>query len=174
MPRAIDGWKVCSSCEERKPVSEFNRDIFRIDGLEYWCRACKKRCRQRYNRSEEGQVASRYYRRSNEGKAVSQHYRQSAQGKAAQRRHYARKAGCVGSHTYEEFLDLCELYDFRCLRCGEQFDFDEDLTEDHVIPIGPGVSNRIDNIQPLCKPCNSWKGRQTIDYRGRRERMSRS
>jgi 5-methylcytosine-specific restriction endonuclease McrA len=40
------------------------------------------------------------------------------------------------------------------------------LTRDHVIPLGePGASDAIDNIQPLCGPCNAWKGRRALDYR---------
>lgn len=31
----------------------------------------------------------------------------------------------------------------------------------------------IDNIQPLCKRCNRWKGARTIDYRSARRRRSR-
>lgn len=70
----------------------------------------------------------------------------------------------VGSYTEEEFEALYELGGQRCFCCGESFPLEE-LTEDHIEPIGLGVSNRIDNIQLLCGSCNSKKGRQTIDYR---------
>jgi 5-methylcytosine-specific restriction endonuclease McrA len=40
------------------------------------------------------------------------------------------------------------------------------LTRDHIIPLGlPGASDSIDNIQPLCGPCNARKGRSVKDYR---------
>jgi 5-methylcytosine-specific restriction endonuclease McrA len=39
------------------------------------------------------------------------------------------------------------------------------LTEDHVVPLSLGGSNDIDNIQPLCKSCNSSKRGRHIDYR---------
>jgi 5-methylcytosine-specific restriction endonuclease McrA len=39
------------------------------------------------------------------------------------------------------------------------------LTVDHVIPISMDGSNNIENIQPLCRECNSAKHTQTIDFR---------
>lgn len=73
----------------------------------------------------------------------------------------AKKRGVAGRLTYKEWLDLCDKYGNKCLRCGR---IDVKLTIDHVIPLNPG-SNTIDNIQPLCGSCNSTKRRRTIDYR---------
>ena len=194
MPKAIDGWKTCSKCQEEQPISEFYKNKRNVDGLCCQCKVCDQAYRQgekgkvvqqHYRQSEKGKAADRRYRQSDGGKValqvVNEHYQQSPKGEATQKRYHqsnrgkvadrracrqrrVRKAGCVGSHTREEFLDLCKLYDFRCLRCGDQFPIKE-LIEDHIIPIGPGVSDNIDNIQPLCRPCNSRKGRRTIDYR---------
>ena len=52
-------------------------------------------------------------------------------------------------------------YEHRCLACG----IDGALTIDHVIPVSKGGPNTADNVQPLCGPCNSSKGTNTIDYR---------
>lgn len=52
--------------------------------------------------------------------------------------------------------------DGRCLRCGTR----EHLTIDHVRPLSQGGTNRIDNLQTLCKWCNWTKGNHSIDYRG--------
>lgn len=67
----------------------------------------------------------------------------------------------AGSFTLNEWDDLCKKYDYRCLRCGEK----KPLTKDHIVPIDKFGKNTIDNIQPLCMPCNSKKGTKTIDYR---------
>lgn len=84
-------------------------------------------------------------------------------------RFYARKRsamrkGAVGSHTLKEWNDLKELYGFMCL-CCKQTEPEIKLTEDHIIPLSRGGTNYIDNIQPLCQPCNMRKFVKTIDYR---------
>jgi len=64
-------------------------------------------------------------------------------------------------HSEEEWQALLAACSGKCLRCGST----ERITRDHVIPVSRGGANSIDNIQPLCWPCNSWKHARTIDYR---------
>lgn len=71
-----------------------------------------------------------------------------------------RWAGAEGLHTTEEFVELCKALDFRCQGCGDTFPLSE-LTEDHMDPLSRGGSNDIDNIQPLCRKCNSEKSDKT-------------
>lgn len=77
------------------------------------------------------------------------------------RRYRARLVATGVHHTAEEWAALCARYDYRCLACGER----KPLTKDHIIPLSRGGSDQIDNIQPLCKPCNTRKGFETTDYR---------
>jgi len=72
----------------------------------------------------------------------------------------ARKLEAPGNLTVEEEQHLYELYD-HCLCCGTT----EDLTVDHIVPLVEGGANSFENCQILCRPCNSRKGTQTIDYR---------
>lgn len=74
----------------------------------------------------------------------------------------ARKAGNGGGYTADEFKQLCDYYKNRCLRCGRS---EVKLTADHILPVTMGGTSNIDNIQPLCKSCNSWKKDRHIDYR---------
>lgn len=73
----------------------------------------------------------------------------------------AQKAGGGGSHTFQEWIMLCEQYNHRCLCCGQR----KKLTRDHIMPLESGGIDDISNIQPLCGPCNSRKGTKIIDYR---------
>jgi len=66
-----------------------------------------------------------------------------------------------GRHTPQEWRDLCAQYGHVCLACG----YKRPLTKDHVIPVYLGGSDAIENIQPLCKSCNSRKHARHIDYR---------
>ena len=84
--------------------------------------------------------------------------------KHAKRR--ARKMKTGGEFTRKEWLSLCKKYDYRCLRCNKR----KPLTADHVVPVSKGGTSNIDNIQPLCRECNSIKHTKSTDYRKKRRR----
>lgn len=68
-----------------------------------------------------------------------------------------RAAGVLTVADWELVLDT---YGRECLACGKP-----EVTIDHVIPVSKGGTNTIDNVQPLCGPCNNSKFTKTIDYR---------
>jgi len=86
--------------------------------------------------------------------------------RASQHKHRSAKKFNGGSYTVSEWESLCKKYNYRCLDCGKK----RKLTADHVIPISKGGTSNIDNIQPLCGPCNSSKGTKTTDFRRRHAR----
>lgn len=74
------------------------------------------------------------------------------------------KMNAEGSHTLGEWQTLLAQYNYTCLSCGKM-EPDIVLTEDHIIPLSKGGSNNIENIQPLCKSCNSKKHTKIVDYK---------
>ncbi|MES2463616.1 MAG: HNH endonuclease signature motif containing protein [Armatimonadota bacterium] len=64
--------------------------------------------------------------------------------------------------SVEQWREVCELYQNRCLRCGL---VPARLVPDHVIPLAKGGTNYIENIQPLCFSCNVIKKDDCTDYR---------
>ena len=74
-------------------------------------------------------------------------------------RRYARERGSKGSHTLTEWQELKKEYDYKCAVCGQE----KPLTKDHIVPLSEGGTDYIDNIQPLCRSCNSKKWKKIID-----------
>lgn len=68
-------------------------------------------------------------------------------------RRYARERNAEGSHTLLEWKNLKSKYLNKCVYCNKE----KPLTKDHIIPLSKGGTDYIDNIQPLCRNCNSKK-----------------
>lgn len=56
------------------------------------------------------------------------------------------------------FAKIANKYNFECVNCGSK----ENLTIDHIRPISKGGTNEEDNLQILCKSCNSKKGAKYV------------
>ena len=75
-------------------------------------------------------------------------------------RRYARERGAEGSHTLKEWMELKKKHCFKCVHC-KGF---KPLTKDHIIPLSEGGSDYMENIQPLCRNCNSKKWKKLNIY----------
>ncbi len=129
------GVKICSKCKIEKDSKDFSKSSSTKDGLFAWC----KDCHALYSKTD-GKQANLDRTRKRRALILS----------------------AEGTFTQAQFNQLCASYDNKCLCCGK---YSNHLTADHVIPISRGGANTIDNIQPLCKSCNSRKHRKTVDYR---------
>lgn len=73
-----------------------------------------------------------------------------------------RRKASIGYFTPEQWNQLCDLCNNRCVRCGKE----GRLSPDHIKPASRGGSSYIDNIQPLDPGCNVRKSNiYTNDYR---------
>ena len=82
---------------------------------------------------------------------------------AHNRRRLAIKRGASGFHTLYDWELLKKQYNYVCPCCNKS-EPKIILTEDHIIPLSKGGSDNIENIQPLCKKCNSIKHDKIIKY----------
>ncbi len=145
--------------EEAKAASrKWNRDNperKRENGRK-WEQANRERVNERSNQ----------WSKNNRGKKrfMLNRWRHENPGANAASRHArrARQNAAGGRYTSAEWQALVNHYGNKCLCCGRD---DVELTADHVIPIVKGGRSDIDNIQPLCRSCNSSKHDKTIDYR---------
>ena len=129
-------------------------------------RAAEKDRRYKERNREKLAEKSRIYFQENKQKVAPSRLRYQ-QNNRQQHNEYARlyrdrALTNGGKFTRDEWLDLCQKFGNKCLCCGRD---DVKLASDHVIPISRGGSSNIDNIQCLCKSCNSSKGDKYIDYR---------
>lgn len=82
------------------------------------------------------------------------------------RRERLAAARAKGRHTVEQWAALKIEFGFRCVRCLVQSHPEGDfLVKDHIEPIYQGGSDGIDNLQPLCPPCNASKGPEDFNWK---------
>lgn len=90
-------------------------------------------------------------------KACQDSWRAANPEKVRARNHInrARRIGAEGAFTPSEVRKLLEKQKGRCASCKR--DIRRGFECDHILPVALGGSNRISNIQLLCRPCNRKK-----------------
>jgi 5-methylcytosine-specific restriction endonuclease McrA len=74
-----------------------------------------------------------------------------------------RERSIVGSHTYDEWQTVLELFAYACAYCG--CDIKGCVTKDHILPVSAGGTDDIENVVPACRRCNSRKGaKSALDF----------
>lgn len=166
--------KRCPTCGETKPVSKFCRHRSRKDGLRGQCRACStayyhanhsRYATYRHAHRKEKAVYDEDYQRVHCEKRLA--YRVAHRTERTANRHIARARTYGDHHRYdtEAWKAQRAAWGNRCLCC----DTTADLTTDHIVPLSLGGTNTLDNLQLLCRACNTRKGQKTTDYRPRRK-----
>jgi 5-methylcytosine-specific restriction endonuclease McrA len=134
--------KMCVKCLERKPVTDFSKKGFQLNGTQRYrteCRSCIRKYaagydRQRYSANQNGERDKRL-------------------GRTAQRR--ALKFSV--QHEPYSRAEIFSRWDGACAYC-------DGVAEhiDHVHPISRGGADAPHNLVPACAPCNLSKGAKTL------------
>jgi 5-methylcytosine-specific restriction endonuclease McrA len=147
--------------EQRAKDAEYSRQYRAAHPGEH---AAKRRAYCAANRERVNALLSEHRKAHREEiNAKSRAY--SAANPEKRRQYHARRREVLraadGSHTRDEWRRLRKWFGNACVACGAT----KDLTIDHVIPLRKGGTNFIENLQPLCRACNSSKKDKTTDYR---------
>jgi len=113
-------------------------------------------CQNRNNRSPHRVSARSTWQKSSKGRKSLKKRRETEAHRLYQQV-YNHNNGSrhEGRIAVAEWVDLCQRVGLRCVKCRHQFEGMKGLEIDHINPNG---KNTIDNIQPLCRSCNSSKG----------------
>jgi hypothetical protein len=157
--------KKCSRCKEEKLLDDFSKQSSGTLGHRSRCRECESVARKPNDPVKIKASASAWVKR-NPGRA-----RRNGRNNQARR----RQAKGVEYYNEQEWESLLAATGRKCLCCGEPeataiYSFRGGpqrgrLTPDHIKPVISGGTESIENIQPLCLPCNMKKGTNVIDYR---------
>jgi len=141
------------SLEHRKKLSEARKRFYTNGGVHPKGMLGKKQTNEHKMKISEANKGEKNYRWKGGYKNKLFYNRQRV----------VKKNSNGGSHTLQEWEELKKKYNYMCL-CCKKFEPEIKLTEDHVIPISLEGSNNIENIQPLCRSCNSSKWTKIINY----------
>lgn len=169
--------KTCTKCNKEKDVSEFH---LRSDNgkLRNECKSCYallgkpardkfekskhgKLYRSAYAKTDAGLARGRRYRLSEKGAASELRYNSSEKGKASRARIKARRRqrdkDTINDLTANEWNEILLMQHNLCNICSIGFE-ETPPQRDHIVPVFRGGSLTKDNVQALCKSCNSFKG----------------
>ena len=162
----IDREKQYRETERRKSYQkqwrEQHIEQIKLYGQSDQARAARKRSRKLYRQSEKGKANHKRHSQTEKGKAgirrASTRYCQSDYGRIKNKeRQYIRRHNDSGPIDQRAWNEKMQTLGHVCQICQKKLD-SKSVTIDHIFPVSKGGTNRIDNLQPLCKPCNSRKG----------------
>ncbi len=149
-----DGLRVCATCQKWLPVDLFV--VGKSGRSTSYCPDCRKKVNMRWRHKN---IIRRRARQRELTKQYKRKHPELVKAWHKARKHRERHA--EGSFTAQEWIALCQRYNYCCVSCGKQ----EPLNVEHIIPLSRGGTNYISNIQPLCSECNGHKFKKIIDYR---------
>lgn len=179
----------CKACSIIQSKNYYDKHWKELNKKNYWKspEENRKRFRKYYRENiEEMRERSRNYYKYNKdivrkqrkkwmntkGRLWYEAYRKSAHGKFVINRNAHRRRERIKINgddnnclTLSEWEEIISRQNNKCLSCKKQFSDKLPPTMDHIIPVVKGGTLNKNNVQGLCKSCNSKKGAKTVDYR---------
>jgi hypothetical protein len=164
--------KECTKCRVSKPRTQFYKSgSGSKDGLNSWCNSCFNASRTEYqkqnptkrkgwnkkyatrNRSKITVINVAYQRTK---RATDPIFRAKERMKSKNREYLTRTT--EGHLTLDEWMQIQRDYHGLCALCL----LPQPLTVDHIKPLKLGGKHSWENVEPLCRPCNSSKGAKEL------------
>jgi 5-methylcytosine-specific restriction endonuclease McrA len=154
--------RVCSKCNEYKTWDNYYKDIHRSTGYKHVCKDCQipldaiVRKRYRENNLEQCREREKTFRQSEAGQETI--YRKNMKRRS-------QKANV--RFTKHQRKEILERDNYICQCCGiivhdERINTPDKAHIDHILPLNADGSSELDNLQTLCRTCNTSKGAKAI------------
>jgi len=153
--------------EERIKYRQTHKEAHAENSQKYYQRhkAAAAENRREYNQRNKGEIAEKkrkYYQR-NKGEILEKKrkYHSSPEGHCtlnrANHKRRARAKNTEATLTAEQWETILKIQGNCCNVCGKRFTKKRPPTIDHIIPLSEGGGLTFENVQALCKSCNSRK-----------------
>lgn len=161
--------QVCTKCKKILVANEtnFNYKEKGLNGLDAFCKECKKKYRDR-RKDKAKEYAKQYYIDNEE--AIKEKVNKWAKDNPekvfnnVQKRRQKLKDQGVGV-TKEQWLEMMNFFDWKCAYSGEKFSVEDERfkrTIDHIIPLNNNGLNEPWNCIPMTKGYNSSKNNKDM------------
>lgn len=158
--------KQCTKCNACKMPYEFYKRKNGKDGLSSVCSECDRKKQAKHRSSDSYREFNRKRMKNEYGAAFKKWAQNDRKNnplkyQVMDQNSRAREQGIVGTITTQDWMDVLRENRNRCAACLSR---DKKLCIDHVIPVYFDGKNTRENIQPLCRSCNSKKWIRTVLY----------
>jgi hypothetical protein len=169
--------KQCTRCKQIKNIIEFTKDKYNSDGLDNWCKDCKriwqsskrgKEAMNRYNRSPKGKKTAKKYYYSKKGQKRYKNYSLTPQGIFAHIKGGANHRKILFDINKEDFVEWYNNQTKKCIYCDRiEIEAIKDRNGNYKrLSIDRKDNNKgytLDNIVLCCHRCNTIKSK-TFTY----------
>ena len=186
-------YKICNkgpACIDENgpklPIEKFSKRKVSPDGHTYTCKACEKEAaRENYHKrkkegkleltGDEKEMRKQFYRdyyRANKDrkKKYDKKYMNTEQGRKAMREGQKRRRDRIKEQAGEKYekwqvyaKDTDEDGVLKCRICKKVIERIRDAHTDHIIPIGEGGKDELENVRTVCVDCNLQRPKSGSD-----------